>query len=83
MGTNDITNDRLTKGHVSEDYRNGYDAIFGKAREKAVPSCESSCLDTSSEYLARSRAVIRDYWETPEDMWERLDELDAEYKGKD
>lgn len=75
MSVNEITGDRLVSSVPTNKYREGYDAIFGKARERVVPSCES-------EYLAKSRAIIRDYWETPEAMWERLDELEAEYKGK-
>lgn len=75
MSVNEITGDRLISSVPTDKYREGYDAIFGKAREKVVPSCES-------EYLARSRAVIRDYWERPEEMWEHLDALEEEYKGK-
>lgn len=78
MAVNDVTGDRLVSSVPTDKYREGYDAIFGKA----VPSYESICLDTSSEYLAKCSAVIRDYWETPEDMWERLDRLGEEYKGK-
>lgn len=74
MGTNDITNDRLTTGHASVDYRSGYDAIWG-GREREALSYES-------EYLAKSRAVIRDYWDDMPVMWRKLDELEAEYKAK-
>ncbi len=32
--TNDITNDRLVSKHNSDAYRNNYDAIFGKKKDK-------------------------------------------------
>lgn len=73
MSVNEHTGDRLVSAVPTDKYREGYDAIFGKAREKVVPSCES-------EYLARSRAIIRDLWEEPEKMWEALDALEAEHK---
>ena len=75
MSVNDITGDPIKTGAASADYRKGYDAIWGGKEREA--------LSYESEYLAKSRAIIRDYWETPEAMWERLDDLEVEYKGKD
>lgn len=72
MSVNEITGDRLVSAVPTDKYREGYEAIFGKPKQPPL---------YESEYLARSRAVIRDYWECPEEMWERLDLLESEYKG--
>lgn len=76
MSVNEITGDRLVSSVPTNKYREGYDAIFGKARERVVPSYEG-------EYLARSRAVIAEWWDDMPVMFEKLDELEEEYKGKD
>lgn len=74
MSVNEITGDKVASKRNSDEFRKGYDAIWGGKERRA--------LSYESKYLARSRAIIRDYWETPEAMWERLDALSAEY-GKD
>lgn len=73
MSVNDITGDSIKTGAASADYRKGYDAIWG-GREKQALSYES-------EYLARSREVIAEWWDDMPTMFDLLDQLEEQYKG--
>ena len=75
MSVNDITGDKVASKRNSDEFRSGYDAIWGGKEKQA--------MRYESDYLAKSRAVIAEWWDDMPVMWSKLDELETEYKGNE